>query len=577
MSLWTGTGTATEIFVIGLTALLGVLLGRIEIHRIKLGIAGVLFSGLLLGHLGAHVGPGVLHLVRDLGLILFVYAVGVEVGPRFFNAFKSDGLKMNLMASAIVFMGFGIAVAIFYIFQVPLDALTGIMCGAVTNTPGLGAAQQALAGQQYDTTNIVAGATNALAGVTNSACLVGGKQGLAGLSTNVMGMGYAVAYPFGVVGIILTMLLLRMMFRVKLDVEANEYSKQLHSNRNKLESVRINVSNPNLFAKTLSYIRKTIDDELIISRIERNGTCMVASDDDKLFKGDIIHGVSSAESISNLDLKIGAVEVVQKNQVSGDLALFHVLVTNRKYTGRTISDIGLHRRYDANITRIIRGGMEILPTPDATVELGDSVRIVGKRDSMDDIRKELGNSVKELAIPNTIPIFIGIFLGIVIGSIPISIPGLPAPAKLGLAGGPLLVAILLGFKARIGQMDFYMTPGANMMLRELGIVLFLSCVGLSAGGGFVKTFSEGGYKWMLYGAAITFIPIMTVSFVARLLKWNYLKICGIVAGSMTDPPALEYANSLAPVQAQSTAYATVYPLTMFLRVLLAQILILISV
>jgi len=582
MSLWTGTGTATEIFVIGLTALLGVLLGRIEIHRIKLGIAGVLFAGLLLGHLGAHVGPGVLHLVRDLGLILFVYAVGVEVGPRFFSAFKSDGLKMNLMASAIVFMGFGIALAIFYIFQVPLDAITGIMCGAVTNTPGLGAAQQALAGQQYDATNIVAGATNTLSALTNGTATnlvaaTGGKQGLASLSTNVMGMGYAVAYPFGVVGIIMTMLLLRFFFQVKLDVEANEYSKQLHSNRNKLESVRIVVSNPNLFGETLSYIRKTIDDELVISRIERKGIFLVASDDEKLVQGDIIHGVSSAESISNLDLKIGNVEIVSKNQVSGDLALFHVLVTNRKYAGRTIADIGLHRRYDANITRIIRGGMEILPTPDATVELGDSVRIVGKRDSMDDIRKELGNSVKELAIPNTIPIFIGIFLGIVIGSIPIAIPGLPAPAKLGLAGGPLLVAILLGFKARIGQLDFYMTPGANMMLRELGIVLFLSCVGLSAGGEFVKTFTEGGYKWMLYGAAITFIPIMTVSFVARLLKWNYLKICGIVAGSMTDPPALEYANSLAPVQAQSTAYATVYPLTMFLRVLLAQILILISV
>jgi putative transport protein len=251
--------------------------------------------------------------------------------------------------------------------------------------------------------------------------------------------------------------------------------------------------------------------------------------------------------------------------------------SGRKYAGRTIADIGLQRRHDANITRIIRGGMEILPTPDTTVELGDSVRIVGKRDSLDDIRKELGNSVKELAIPNTIPIFIGIFLGIVIGTIPIAIPGLPAPAKLGMAGGPLLVAILLGFKARIGLLDFYMTPGANMMLRELGIILFLSCVGLSAGGEFVKTILRGGYLWMLYGAAITFIPIATVGFAARLMKWNYLKICGIISGPMTDPPALEYANSLAPVQAQSTAYATVYPLTMFLRVLLAQILILISV
>jgi putative transport protein len=251
-----------------------------------------------------------------------------------------------------------------------------------------------------------------------------------------------------------------------------------------------------------------------------------------------------------------------------------VLVTSRKTAGRTIEQIGIGRRYEANITRIFRAGMEILPTADTMVELGDTVRVVGKRDLLEDIRDELGNSVKELVHPNTLPVFLGIFLGVLLGSIPIAIPGLPVPAKLGMAGGPLLVAIFLGYKGRIGSYDFYMAQGANTMLRELGIILFLACVGLSSGAQFVDTFNRGGYLWMAYGAAITFIPVLVVAVVARFLGTNYLKICGVIAGAMTDPPALEFANGLAPTQAQATAYATVYPLTMLLRILFAQILVL---
>jgi putative transport protein len=301
---------------------------------------------------------------------------------------------------------------------------------------------------------------------------------------------------------------------------------------------------------------------------------VLASENETLQEGDVIYGVSSTEHIEKLRMKIGKVEIGMKKDVSGALAMFNVLVTNRNLAGKTIEQIGIYRRYDANITRIFRAGMEILPTKNTTVELGDTVRIVGKRELLTDIQKEIGNSVRELAIPNTIPIFLGIFLGILIGSIPIPIPGLPVPAKLGLAGGPLIVALILGHKGRIGKLDFYMTPGANMMLRELGIILFLASVGLSSGTNFVSTIANGGYVWMLYGALITFVPIFLVSIVARLMKFNYLKICGIISGSMTDPPALEYANSLAPIPAQSTAYATVYPLTMFLRILLAQILVL---
>jgi putative transport protein len=545
-SLFTGTGTANALLYISLTAFVGVIIGKLKIKSIKLGIAGVLFSGLLIGHLGAKVNPEVLHFIREFGLILFVYAIGIDVGPRFFNTFRSDGLNLNLFAAGIVISGFFIAYLFFRVGHVPPAVITGIMSGAVTNTPGLGAAQQVL-------TDF-------------------GKPDDAAIA----GMGYAVAYPFGVIGIIMAMVLVRVLFRIKIDKEVTDYKNQFQNLRQKLESVEISITNPNLFGQKISYVSEFIDKELVISRIQRNGTYLVATENLVLYEGDVIIGVSALQYIKNLRIKIGKVKIAEKREISGDLAMFHVLVTNRKYAGKTIQQIGIYRRYEANITRIFRAGTEILPTRGSTVEFGDTVRIVGKRELLPEIRNELGNSVEELAHPNTVPIFVGIFLGVVLGSIPILIPGLPAPAKLGMAGGPLLVAILLGNQRRFKNFDFYMTPGANMMIREMGIILFLSCVGLSSGGQFVKTIANGGYMWMLYGAVITLVPILLAAIIARLLKYNYLKICGIISGAMTDPPALEFANSLAPVHAQSTAYAAVYPFTMFLRILCAQALILIT-
>ena len=372
------------------------------------------------------------------------------------------------------------------------------------------------------------------------------------------------------------MILVRVIFRIKINREVEDYKNQQSSTQQKLETIEIAITNPNLFGKKISYIKKVIDTELVISRIGRHGTYIIPVEDEVLQEGDVVIGVSAINHIENLQMKMGAIKIADKREISGDLAMFHVLVTNRKYAGKTIEQIGIYRRYEANITRIFRAGIEILPTRGTTVEFGDTVRIVGKRDLLPEIRNELGNSVQELAHPNTIPIFVGIFLGIVVGSIPIFIPGLPAPAKLGLAGGPLLVAILMGHQRRFKSFDFYMTPGANMMIRELGIILFLACVGLSSGARFVQTIAEGGYMWILYGAVITLVPILLASVIARLLKYNYLKICGIISGAMTDPPALEFANSLAPVHVQSTTYATVYPFTMFLRILIAQAFILIT-
>ncbi len=439
-------------------------------------------------------------------------------------------------------MGFGVAYILYLLTDMSAAEVTGILCGAVTNTPSLG-----LLNKLY--LKVVLMELTQWYGIRNG-------------------------LPIGIIGIILTMLLIRWIFKINIDKEMEDYNNQVGANKSTLESVEITVTNPNLIGQKLSYIKALTDRELVISRIERNKEFIIANDDIQLVVGDRIYGVSSEKYFDSLKLKVGEVEIGGKQEVSGNLAMYNVLVTSRKIAGKTIEQIGIYRRYEANITRIFRAGIEILPTLKTTVEMGDTVRIVGKKAILKDVQKEIGDSLKELSSPNVLPIFLGIFIGVIVGSFPILLPGLPFPAKLGLAGGPLLVAILLGYKGRIGKLDFYMNPGANMMLKELGIILFLSAVGLSSGGKFVDTLRQGGYMWMLYGIAITLIPIMVVGIYARLRKYNYLKICGIISGAMTDPPALEFANAVAPIQAQSTAYATVYPLTMFLRILFAQVLVL---
>lgn len=550
VDLFTGHGVATSLLYITLTAFVGTLLGKLKVGSVKLGIAGVLFTGIILAHFGASVNADMLHFAQEFGLILFVYAVGIDVGPRFFSSFRSDGLLLNGLAVAIILLGFGIAYCFHYFGGLDANVMAGVMCGAVTNTPGLGAARQVIT--DYNA-----------------------ASGYQVMDADILGSAYAMAYPLGVLGIIATMILVRFVFRVKISDEVDSYNKSLSSG-GQIESVVIKISNKNLFGKTIEYISSFVDSEFTFSRVERNGEFLVPTANFVINEGDVLHGVASSGNLEDLKLKLGDLEIGQKQPIDGDLVMQRFLVTNSKVAGHTVNQIGIFRRYPANITRIYRTGIEILPTKQTTIEIGDHVRIVGKKSVMEDIKKELGDSIHEWSHPNVIAIFMGIFLGLVVGSIPIFIPGLPVPAKLGLAGGPLLVAILLGWKGRVGKFSFYMNTAANMMLREVGICMFLGCVGLGAGKGFVDTLVNGGYWWVLYGFVITVVPILIVSIVARLLKVNYLKICGFVAGSMTDPPALEFANGLSPVQAQSTAYATVYPLTMFLRILLGQTFILIS-
>lgn len=550
VDLFTGHGVATSLLYITLTAFVGTLLGKLKVGSVKLGIAGVLFTGIILAHFGANVNADMLHFAQEFGLILFVYAVGIDVGPRFFSSFRSDGLLLNGLAVAIILLGFGIAYCFHYFGGLDANVMAGVMCGAVTNTPGLGAARQVIT--DYNA-----------------------ASGYQAMDADILGSAYAMAYPLGVLGIIATMILIRCIFRVKISDEVDAYNKSLSSG-GQIESVVIKISNKNLFGKSIEYISNFVDSEFTFSRVERNGEFLVPTANFVINEGDVLHGVASSGNLEDLKLKLGDLEIGQKQPIDGDLVMQRFLVTNSKVAGHTVNQIGIFRRYPANITRIYRTGIEILPTKQTTIEIGDHVRVVGKKSVMDDIKKELGDSIHEWSHPNVIAIFMGIFLGLVVGSIPIFIPGLPVPAKLGLAGGPLLVAILLGWKGRVGKFSFYMNTAANMMLREVGICLFLGCVGLGAGKGFVSTLVNGGYWWVLYGFIITVVPILVVSIIARILKVNYLKICGFVAGSMTDPPALEFANGLSPVQAQSTAYATVYPLTMFLRILLGQTFILIS-
>lgn len=548
VKLFTESSTASTLIFLSLTGIAGILLGKIKMISVKLGIAGVLFIGLLVGHLGAHIDHNVMHFAKEFGLILFVYSIGLEVGPRFISSLKSNGLTLNMLAMGIVLLGFIVSVIIKLVFDVPTAVITGIMSGAVTNTPGLGAAQQAI-NEQFSDPSL----------------------------SEVTGMGYAVAYPFGILGIIITMIIIRYFFKIKIDQQTKDFTEKVTGLSGKPTAVNIKVDNQALIGKSFAFLKETLQGEFTLSRVRREDEFIFPEEDDLIKEGDIIFGVSDKQHFNALELKVGQLNKTEDIEVTGRMGMRHVVFTNKELAGKTIQQIGISRRYPVNITRIFRAGKEIMPTLSDSVEFGDTIRIVGDRKALPEVIRLLGNSLKDLSHPNIIPVLIGILAGIIIGSIPIAIPGLPAPAKLGLAGGPLLIALFLGHKGRIGKLDFYMTPGANLFIRELGIILFLACVGLGAGEKFVETIINGGYVWMLYGVAITLIPLIIIGFVAHFLKFNYLTICGLLAGSMTDPPALEYANSLSPVQAQSTAYATVYPLVMFMRVLLAQVLVLLFI
>jgi len=549
LSDWFGAASvAHAVFVLMVVGALGLGLGAIRVRGVSLGVGGVLFSGLICGHLGAQISPEIMDFAREFGLILFVYTIGLQVGPGFFGSLRRDGLALNAMAAALVLLGVGATVLVARLGDVPASVAVGIFSGATTNTPSLAAAQQAL-------------------------------QSLGDLPELVVqqpAMGYAIAYPFGIVGTLFAMLLVRWVFRVNAAREVADLVREAEHAHPPLATRNIEVTNPNLGGVSIARIPGVGEFGVVIARVLQRGVAKSARGDLRLGLGDVLLAVGSVEGLDRFQMVVGRDSEVDVEQVPSSITSRWIVVTREAPLGKTIHDLDINRRYGVTVSRIARSEVEFAPTRGLRLQFGDRVRCVGEGAALDAVTRELGNSVKRLERAQIVPVFVGIALGILAGSIPLHITGIPAPVRLGLAGGPLIVAILLARVGHVGRLVWYMPASANLVLREVGIALFLAVVGLRAGSSFVTTLVEGeGWTWMAWGALVTFVPVILIAVVARLFrKLNYATLCGLLAGSMTQPPALAFATSSLESEAPSVSYATVYPLVMLLRVVAAQILVL---
>lgn len=543
-------GLATA--ALALSGALGLLLGGLNWRGIGLGIGGVLFAGLFVGHwtsvAGLHLAPEMLEFVREFGLIIFVFTIGIQVGPGFFASLQKAGLQFNLIAASIVILGVATTVALHFLADIPVPALVGLMSGAVTNTPGLGAATQVLK-----------------------------DSGIPSEVISEASLGYAVAYPFGIIGILLTMIAVRQVLAIRIEREEAEFeATRAKGGSKELPALNVVVRNPNLEGLELGEVPDLYDQGVVVSRLKRGEVLMHPLRSMALHMGDVLHLVGPADKLHAMVLILGEEVDVSLTSTKGtQLSWQRVAVTAQKALGKHIRDLGLEER-SVSISRVTRAGTQLPVEPDLSLQFGDILTVVGAPTDIEAVKPLFGDQVKSLDLVQFSGVFFGILLGVILGSIPIAFPGLPAPLKLGLAGGPLVVAILLSRVGFLGPFVFFMPPVANHALRELGIVLFLSAVGLKAGGQFVQTLIHGpGLAWMLYGMVITLVPLMIVGFVARALyRVNYLSLSGVLAGSMTDPPALAFANGMSSSAAASVGYASVYPLVMCMRILAPQIIVL---
>ncbi|MGD7771399.1 putative transporter [Escherichia coli] len=541
---------ALTVSILALVAVVGLFIGNVKFRGIGLGIGGVLFGGIIVGHFVSQAGmtlsSDMLHVIQEFGLILFVYTIGIQVGPGFFASLRVSGLRLNLFAVLIVIIG-GLVTAILHkLFDIPLPVVLGIFSGAVTNTPALGAGQQILR-----------------------------DLGTPMEMVDQMGMSYAMAYPFGICGILFTMWMLRVIFRVNVETEAQQHESSRTNGGALIRTINIRVENPNLHDLAIKDVPILNGDKIICSRLKREETLKVPSPDTIIQLGDLLHLVGQPADLHNAQLVIGQEVDTSLSTKGTDLRVERVVVTNENVLGKRIRDLHFKERYDVVISRLNRAGVELVASGDISLQFGDILNLVGRPSAIDAVANVLGNAQQKLQQVQMLPVFIGIGLGVLLGSIPVFVPGFPAALKLGLAGGPLIMALILGRIGSIGKLYWFMPPSANLALRELGIVLFLSVVGLKSGGDFVNTLVNGeGLSWIGYGALITAIPLITVGILARMLaKMNYLTMCGMLAGSMTDPPALAFANNLHPTSgAAALSYATVYPLVMFLRIITPQLL-----
>jgi len=537
------------LLVLCLVIVLGLILGSIKVFSIQFGVAGILFAGLVFGHFGVKVNPVMTELARDLGLILFVYSIGQEVGPGFLASLRKRGMSLNLLAIGVVLSGGLIALLLHWAGGIPMPAAAGLFSGATTNTPSLAAVEQAL--------KFLPDASGAAGGLPGSA--------------------YAMAYPFGVLGIILVMVAFRAVFRIDIKKEAAELEAIKEKESPRLTTITLEVQNPGLEGLPVSKVLGVIEGGIVVARLLRGGERQeVPRGNTIVHLGDVLLAVGAAPQLEKLKALVGAETSLNLVEMPSEFTSRRILVTRRAALGKSVQDLNLREVYGIIVTRIIRTGLEFSPRPGFRIQFGDVLLVVGKAESIDRLAVDVGDSRERLEQPHIVPIFLGIALGVLLGSVPIRIPGMAVPVRIGLAAGPLIAAIVLSRIGSIGPLIWHIPSAANLMLRNVGISLFLACVGLRSGDGFVKVLLGGGFLWMLGAALITVVPLLICSLTARLfLKLDFLSVSGLLAGSMTDPPALAYANAQEPSSdGPSMAFVAVYPMTMLLRVFVAQAMVL---
>ena len=556
--LFFGLGIGHSILLLAVVIATGIWLGRFKIKGVTLGSTWILFVGILLSHFGFRIPGELLHFLKEFGLILFVFSIGLQVGPGFFHSFKKGGLTMNMLAVALVLLAVLTTYVIHLVTGEDLATMVGVMSGAVTNTPGLGAAQQTY----YDATVVTQGA-----------------EAASGLSGS-LASGYAVAYPLGVLGVILVIMLVKGLFRIDLKKEA----AALDQDNSGIESaVRLvfEAENPAVCGKEVQEVDKEITSKFVISRVRRNGEIIFPTAHTVIEKGDHLLVITSKSSEEVVKMLFGKELPLDKDEWKGidtSMTVKTFTVTKSSLTGKKLRDLNIRATYGVSITRVSRAGVDLVANPNLVLQLGDVLRVVGPQNSVAMIKSVVGDSASGLNHPYLIPIFFGIALGVIFGSIPIKFPGIPQAIKLGLAGGPLIIAILIGYFGPKLKITTYTTTSANLMIREIGISIFLAAVGLGAGENFVSSIAGGGYWWILYGALITIIPTFLIALIGRLVfKLNFYQICGLLTGGCTNPPVLAFAQDAYGTDYTSVNYATVYPLSMFMRVLVAQLLILVAV
>ena len=546
-NLFFGTGIAHSIFVLAIAIAAGIFLGsRLKFKGITLGVTWILFCAIACSHFGMTLDPLVESFAKDLGLILFVYSIGLQVGPSFFSSFGKGGLRLNMLAAGLVLLGCLTAYIIHLASGVDIATMTGVLFGAVTNTPGLGAAQQTL-------------------------------QDLPGMANPNIASGYAMAYPLGVVGVIFALLLIRWIFRIKLDKEEEQVKAEKGEER-QVEHIDLKLTNPQVEGIRVRDLTLLTHITILVSRLlDKDGNEFMPDANTILHVGDRVRFVTDSINERTVMLLGEQVEVKwDAEEKNVHLVSQHIVVTKPKINGKKISDLKVREAFNITITRIRRAGIELLATPDLILQLGDRLTVVGEAEAVSKIASAFGNSAKKLDAPNLASLFFGILLGVILGSLPLALPGLSQPFKLGLAGGSLIVAILMGAFGTRYRLVTYTTTSANLMIREIGISLFLAAVGFGAGKTFIPTLVGGGYVWIGYGVLITLIPVLIIGVIGRqCLKLDYFTLMGLLTGSMTNPPALAYATSQSSANDRAAvAYSTVYPLTMFLRVLTGQLMIL---